>query len=232
MLAIRTGMPMEMFLFRIALLTFQILFSLGRGDVFAQSPVPPAPASLILLVLDDPAGYGSIRLGGEEFGSFRDAGDGGFFLRALAGRNELRIQAEDCPDQPITLNLAAGVNYLLTLNRVINPEAKPASPNPKILRHQLVTLEGLPQARQKAEVAALYLQGSPPSLTGSVVHGMSAARTVNLPKGRVIPLGQGKTGMEIGGKHLIFCSPPDEPLVYLFVLFERDGILRSVKSVF
>ena len=198
----------------------------------AQAPETPGPAPVLLVVLDEVSAYGAVRQSGEELGTFQDSPDGGFFLTGKAGKNELRIEVRDCGDEPLVFNLTARQRYLMTLSRIPNPDPKTQGKNPMKLRYELVPLEGLPAAKGKAEVAALYFQGAAPNLSGSVEHGMAAARSVTLPKGRVVSLGQGKTGLRVGGKPVVFCNPAEEPLVYLFVLLEKGGVVRSVKTVF
>jgi len=198
----------------------------------AQNSAPPGPAPVILIVMDDVSAYGAVRLGREEFGDLKDSPDGGFYLPATSGKLELRVKAQGCADQPIVVNLGSGRRYLLTLQRAPNPDPKTQGENPNILRHELIPLEGVPEAKGKAQVAALYLRGNQANLTGSVVQGLSEARRVDLPKGRVVTLGQGKTGMKIGGQQLIFCNPGEDPLVYLFVLLEQEGVFRVVQVVF
>lgn len=197
-----------------------------------QTPEPPGPAPVLLLVLDEVSAYGALRQSGEELGTFRDSPDGGFLVVGKGGKNELRIEARDCGDQALVFNLTAGQRYLMALSRVPNPDSKTQGQNPMKLSYELVPLEGLPAAKGKAEVTALYFQGGAPNLSGSVEHGMAAARPVNLPKGRVVTLGQGKTGLRVGGKPVLFCNPAEESLVYLFVLLEKGGVVRSVKTVF
>jgi hypothetical protein len=205
------------------------------GQVFpalAQAPVAPGPAPVVLLALDEVSAYGSVRLGVEDYSELKDASEESFFLAAKGGKTDLKIQVQGCAETIIPLNLTTGRKHLLTLARMENPDPKTRAQHPKVLRHELILLENLPEPRGSAQVAALYLRGSPPSVEGKLFHGMAEPRNLVLSKGKVVSLGQGKTGMEIGGRQLIFCNPSSDPLVYLFVLVEEEGQLRSIKAVF
>ena len=224
------GIVSSIFLFRLGSAFLWAMAACSPSG--AQVPAPSGPAPVVLLVLDERSAYGTVRLGKEEYGSLKDSLDGSFFLPATGGKAEVQIQAEGCADQPLVLNLVTGKRYVLTLRRVPNPDSKSQSQFSKVLRHEIFPLEGLPEAKGVAEVAALYLQGEAPALTGSVVHGLSEPRTVNLPKRRVVSLGQGKTGMQVRGQQVVFCDPGNEPLVHLFILLEQEGALRAVQAVF
>lgn len=199
--------------------------------VSAQVPPPPAPAQVVMIFKSDPKEFKSIMLDKKPFASLEVGMEYSTTWPVPAGKHELGVTAPGAEEKKLDFSVNSKEAGLLLVDLGANPDSSKAAQFPKAISLVWLPID-LPEPDQKSAKVFVYLTPEMKATSGELLHGNTNPTTVNLTPGKLNPLGEGKTGLSIGGD-LLYLVNPGAPGIYVGVILPlNDGKLRSVPFSF
>ncbi|NBQ56294.1 MAG: hypothetical protein EBU36_06580 [Verrucomicrobia bacterium] len=207
-----------------------VLLSVG-SMVSGQVPPPAIPAQVVMIFKVEPKEFKSLTLDKKPFASLEVAMEYSTMWPVPPGKHELAVAAPGAEEKKLDFTVNTKDVGLLFVDLVPNPDSAKAAQNPKAISMVWLPID-LPEPDQKSAKVFVYLTPEMKPTSGELLHGNTNPTTVNLTPGKLNPLGEGKTGLSVGGD-LLYLVNPGAPGIYVGVILPlNDGKLRSVPFSF
>ena len=205
---------------------------LGVGSmVLGQVPPPAIPAQVVMIFKVEPKEFKSLTLDKRPFASLEVGMEFSSTWPVPSGKHELGVTAPGAEERKLDFSVNSKEVGLLFVDLGTNPDASKSAQFPKAISLTWLPLS-LPEPDKKMARVYAYLTTETKSMTADLLHGNNPASKVDLVSGKLNPLGEGKTGVSVGGEQLVFVNP-GAPGLYVSILFPgKDGKLRSVPFSF